>query len=122
MRLPAAAPAVLCAALLAGACGGPPPSVAELSGPTMGTTYSVKLFPAPDAATAEALRRQIDARLEAINRQMSTYLAGSDLSRFNRTPTTDWHAVPAELSTLVARARAVSEQTAAALREVLKAA
>ena len=114
VRLPAAGSAVLGAALLAGACGEPPPSVAELSGPTMGTTYSVKLFPAPGAAMGRDLQRQIDGRLEAINRQMSTYLADSDLSRFNHSQTTDWQAVPAGLSALVARALAVSEQTGGA--------
>ena len=103
--------AMLSASLLAGACAPPPPTVAELSGSTMGTTYSVKLFPPPDAATAGELRRQISLHLTAINRQMSTYLADSDLSRFNRALSTDWQPVPAELSRLVARARAISAQT-----------
>ncbi len=77
----------------------------------MGTTYSVKLYPAPSATLGKALRRQIESRLEGINRQMSTYLADSDLSRFNRAQTTDWHAVPAELSALVARALTISRET-----------
>ncbi len=110
-RLHSGPATLLWAALLTGACSEPPPSVAELSGPTMGTTYSVKLFPAPDAATAESLRTQIDARLEAINRQRSTYLPDSDLSRFNRSPSTDWQPVPAELGVLVARAQRISAQT-----------
>jgi thiamine biosynthesis lipoprotein len=99
------------ALLLLAGCGEPPPQVAELSGSTMGTTYSIKLAPPPQADARGLLAREVDARLEAINRQMSTYLPDSDLTRFNDARTTDWQAVPEPLVDLVERARRISEHT-----------
>lgn len=60
-------------------CG---PKESVFSGRTMGTTYTVKVvsgFFKQDAV----LQEKIDARLEEINRSMSTYLADSEISRFN---------------------------------------
>lgn len=55
----------------------------QLRGSTMGTYYSVKAadLPVGDAAT---FQREIDALLEQVNDQMSTYRPDSELSRFNR--------------------------------------
>jgi len=75
----------------------------------MGTSYSVKLSPAPDERARAALQRQVEQRLQVINQQMSTYLPDSDLMRFNRTGTTDWQAQPAALVALVEQANRVSE-------------
>ena len=100
---------LLAAALLQSACSKAPPQVAELAGRTMGTSYSVKLSPAPDERERAALQRQVEQRLQVINQQMSTYLPDSDLMRFNRTGTTDWQAQPAALVTLVEQANRVSE-------------
>ncbi len=77
----------------------------------MGTHYSVVLAPPPDAATRDSLAALIAQRLEQINGEMSTYREDSSLSRFNRSTSTDWQAVPAALSDLVARANAISAQT-----------
>ena len=93
------------------ACTDPGVPVAELTGPTMGTSYSVKLSPAPEASARKALQRQIDSRLMEINRQMSTYLADSDLTRFNDAQTTDWQAAPANLVALIERAAQISQLT-----------
>jgi thiamine biosynthesis lipoprotein len=57
---------------------------AVLSGPTMGTSFSVVI--AGDSLKLEALeplQAQIDAELQAVNAQMSTYLEDSELNRFN---------------------------------------
>lgn len=94
--------------LLSLGCEAPPTQVAELSGQTMGTTYSVKLAPAPPADTLNRLQQQIDARLDAINRTMSTYRRDSDLMRFNLADTTDWQPVPAALARLVTHANTIS--------------
>lgn len=92
-------------------CGEPDIPVAELIGRTMGTGYSVKLAPAPDAPVRRELQQAIDTRLAAVNRQMSTYLADSDLSRFNATRTTEWWPAPADLVELVGRAAGISDLT-----------
>lgn len=97
-----------CLALLVTACAAPPPPVAELTGPTMGTQYSVQLSPPPDDDTLAMLRLRIDERLRDINTVMSTYVDDSDLMRFNRAPSTDWQEVPDELVELVRRAAQVS--------------
>ncbi|PRQ03952.1 FAD:protein FMN transferase [Enhygromyxa salina] len=57
---------------------------AVLGGVTMGTTFSVVI--AGDSlklAPLERLQAQIDAELQAVNAEMSTYLPDSELSRFN---------------------------------------
>ncbi len=54
----------------------------EITGPTMGTRYSVKVV-VEAADTAEQLKEAIDERLVEINNLMSTYIESSELSRFN---------------------------------------
>jgi len=53
------------------------------SGRTMGTTYHIKVVTGYFKPTS-GLQEKIDARLEAINQSMSTYIQDSEISRFNR--------------------------------------
>src|SRR5210317_213042 len=53
-------------------CSESPPPIAELSGQTMGTGYSIKLSPAPDEDQRALLQKEVESRLEAIDAQMST--------------------------------------------------
>ena len=101
-------PRLLFVLLLLSGCGQPPPEIAELSGGTMGTSYSIKLSPAPPVSRLDELQRSVERRLETINRQMSTYQPDSDLMRFNRSADTDWQAQPAAIVELVERASAIS--------------
>lgn len=110
-RRPAAAWAWLALLLPVMGCDGPTAGVAELSGATMGTTFSVKLSPAPDAAARERLRHGVERRLDEVDRQMSTYRADSDLAGFNRSRSTDWHPLPRAVVALVARAGRISRLT-----------
>ena len=107
----AAALVLVCVAALVAACERPADSVAELHGRTMGTTYSVKVYPPPPADIAHRLQRRIAQRLDEINRQMSTYQPDSDLMRFNHNPSTEWQAVPAAVAHLVSQAAAISAAT-----------
>jgi thiamine biosynthesis lipoprotein len=52
------------------------------SGATMGTTYHVKVVSSV-FRPAGSLQKRIDGRLEEINESMSTFMAGSEISRFN---------------------------------------
>lgn len=61
-----------------------------ISGQTMGTTFQVTIARGEGAADARVLEREIAARLEEVNRQMSTYRGDSEISRFNRSRSTDW--------------------------------
>ena len=85
-------------------------------GPTMGTTYRVRLVQ-PDAApvNVDGLHNEVDALLKEVDRQMSTYRGDSELSRFNRSPTGEWFAVSAATAHVVAAAQDISRKTGGAL-------
>jgi FAD:protein FMN transferase len=67
-----------------------------LNGPTMGTRWSALFFAAPEFDTAP-LQAALQAAVGAVDAQMSTWNAGSDLMRLNRAPAGEWIMVPAEL-------------------------
>lgn len=56
-----------------------------LQGRTMGTTWHVTLVPTP-GLDRDTAARGIQARLDRVDGQMSTWKPDSDLSRFNRAP------------------------------------
>jgi len=86
-------------------------ALTTLQGATMGTTYTVKLVELPTALKAERLQAEIDAILEKINRQMSTYLTDSELSQFNRNQATGWIDASRELADVMKQALRVSAMT-----------
>lgn len=69
----------------------------------MGTFYSVKIARPPSGITAEALREGVEAVLDEVNAEISTYDPDSELARFNQSPTTEWVAVSAGLASVVAQ-------------------
>lgn len=79
-----------------------------ITGPTMGTTYAVKLYDADEAVDAGALQSEIDDLLERINDRMSTWQPDSELSRFNASSDPGWFPVSADTARVVAAAEAVS--------------
>lgn len=92
------------------ACEAPPPDpTVRLTGSTMGTRYDLKLVPEPGQAAPADLQPRIDALLARLNQTLSTYDPQSELSRFNRNPSTDWVAVSPELQNIVAEALRLSE-------------
>ncbi len=72
-----------------------------LSGPTMGATYHIKLARLPAGLTAGALQAKVETLLANLDAQLSTYRPDSELSRFNRSPSTDWFAVSPALADVV---------------------
>src|SRR5690606_24061839 len=64
-----------------------------LYGETMGTRWRVDLH-APGNQELEPLHRAVQARLDAVVSQMSSWDPDSDLCRFNRAPAGSWHALP----------------------------
>jgi len=65
-----------------------------LHGETMGTTWSVRMV--TNAGKLPQLRLAIQAELDLVVAQMSTWEASSDLSRFNAAAAGSWHRLPAE--------------------------
>ena len=98
---------VIC--LIAVTARGDDGSLVEFRGETMGTTYSVKVFDPPD--WGEEIGLEIDLELRRVNDQMSTYLASSEISRFNASDSTDWFAVSEETALVVEAAQEIAEAT-----------
>ncbi|HEY7640608.1 MAG TPA: FAD:protein FMN transferase [Steroidobacteraceae bacterium] len=93
-------PALAWCALLAAACGRSPPELV-LSGPTMGTTYTVRIAGSPASADATRVRVAIDDVLARIDRSMSGYRADSEVARFNASAAMQWYDVSADLAAVV---------------------
>lgn len=82
--------------------------VQQLGGVTMGTTWSVQYL--ADAALPD-LHPGLQAELDLVVNQMSTWEPESDISRFNRAPAGAWVAVPAELRRVLDHALQLAQQT-----------
>lgn len=85
-----------------------------ISGPTMGTTYHVKLVDASPAEVA-ALRTEIAGALAGIDQRLSTYRADSEISRFNRAPPDEWFPVSPATAEIVIAAKQLNRETERAL-------
>jgi thiamine biosynthesis lipoprotein len=107
----ARAAALVLIAALAGCAA--PPEVRTLHGRTMGTTWSVKLV-VPEGRAPGELERGIQAELDRVVAQMSTYEADSDLSRFNRAPAGTWQVLPAEFFDVLRYALSLARDTGGA--------
>lgn len=88
--------------------------VVLLEGRTMGTTFSVKVVGSLDAAAQQALAEAVDAELELVISQMSTWISDSELSRFNAHASTAPFMVSPATSTVVDRAARVFSTTGGA--------
>lgn len=75
--------------------------VTTLVGRTMGTTYTIRLAEVPAAMTPQAIQAQVDERLAEFDLAMSTYNPESELSRFNRSATSDWFDVSVDTAKVV---------------------
>lgn len=85
-------------------------SLRTLQGRTMGTTWSAKLY-APANQASAALESAIQAELDRVDRQMSTWDPRSDLCRYNRAPAGTWCELPAELFEVVADAHRLAQDS-----------
>ncbi len=101
---------LLSCVLLLAACGDAADSddTIVITGPTMGTTYAVKLYDVDGDVEIGALESEIDDLLERINNQMSTWRPDSELSRFNKSTDPDWFPVSAETAYVVDAAQTIS--------------
>ena len=79
-----------------------------ISGPTMGTTFQVKIVQREITLSADVLEREINVRLTEVNRQMSTYRDNSEITQFNRSRSTDWFGVSSDFAYVLHIAREIS--------------
>lgn len=92
----------------------------KITGRTMGTTYTVKLVDHTcDLSAIEDLKTEIDALLNEINLQMSTYLPDSEISIFNRTPSTEPFPVADGFAMVGERAQQICRDTGGAFDPTL---
>ncbi|MCB1334261.1 MAG: FAD:protein FMN transferase [Roseivivax sp.] len=72
------------------------PARIALNGATMGTRWSALFFAGPDV-DKEAVRGALQAAVDEVDGQMSTWKPDSDLMRLNAAPVGEWIAVPVRL-------------------------
>ena len=81
----------------------------------MGTTYSIRVAdPAFHRRDRPKLQADVDAALAEVNRQMSTYLPDSEISRFNRAGADDPVVISPDFQLVVRRALEIAEATGGA--------
>ncbi len=88
-----------------------PPEAPTLDGQTMGTYWMVRLGSLPDGFATDELRAQIEALLEQVNDEMSTYRPDSSISRFNRAEPGTALDLPAGFARVLGEALDWAEQT-----------
>jgi thiamine biosynthesis lipoprotein len=81
--------------------------IARLGGTTMGTTWSVSLA-VPRHRDLHPLHAGIQARLDQVVAQMSTWEPDSDLSRYNRAAAGQWCTLPAETRHVLSCAQSIA--------------
>ena len=79
-----------------------------LNGSTMGTRWSA-LFYAPRGLEGDFARKALQAAVDEVDAQMSTWKPDSDLMRLNGAPVKEWVTVPASLMDVLRLALAVGK-------------
>lgn len=88
----------------------PAPERRSLSGPTMGTRYSAVFFASGFLDEAK-LAAALQATVNRVDRQMSTWNPESDLNRLNDAATGVWVPVPAELMSVLQASLRIGRQS-----------
>lgn len=88
---------------------GEKPKLKVIKGTTMGTYYSIKWVEQQGLPSSEAIRKEVEKRLELVNAQMSTYRTDSELSRFNQLQSEQPFAVSAATAKVVREALRLSK-------------
>lgn len=104
---------IVALAAVISACARAPQELA-ITGPTMGTTWSVKVVDSPKAIAEAEVRGAANEVLDLIDRSMSGYRVDSEISAFNSSGSTEWFEVSWHLATVVDAALQVSQQSGGA--------
>ncbi len=87
------------------------PKLVSFSGPTMGTTYTVKFYTVDNGSDVQVLKSAVDSVLLHINKLMSTYDPSSEISLFNKMPSGSSKEISAEFAHVVDKALLISSMT-----------
>ncbi len=104
---------ILCSLFLTGCFSNDNVEVTEISGSTMGTTFSVKIAQKLKPEQLKELNQTINGILVSINSQMSTYIRTSELSRLNLY-SGEWFTLSPETFEVIEYAMEVADKTAGA--------
>ena len=96
---------VACCAMALSGFGSPQETV--IVGETMGTTYRLVLSTSPHDSAVVDIKADVDAALNTLEDQMSTWRPDSELSRFNTSDSTDWFPVSHDTAFVVSEARRI---------------
>ena len=88
--------------------------------PTMGTVCHITVPGSIPKGDLTALREEIDAALEDVNRRMSTWQADTEISQFNRFQSMEPFPVSLEFGAVLKRALEISEATDGAFDPTVK--
>ena len=102
---------VICLVSLASCGTEQPAELHEFSGLTMGTSWSVKINAETLPLPGQQLKPQLDAILNRVNREMSTYLPDSELSMINAADSAGRIPVSASLARVLQTSQEVSRAT-----------
>lgn len=97
------------ALVLAGCEGGD--SLERVSGPTMGSSFTVQYVRSPGTPGPDQVKDEVETVLAGIDRMFSTYRSDSDIERFNVLPADSCQAMPEQLLQLVQVGEQFSEQS-----------
>lgn len=87
------------------------PELVSFSGPTMGTTYTVKFYTTEQVSNPWDLKDDVDEVLIKVNKLMSTYDPTSELSNFNKLPTGQSADISRNMAYVIDKALLISEMT-----------
>lgn len=90
------------------------PEPLRISGPTMGTTYSVVVTELPDGISRGQVEQVIAQVLDDADRHLSVWNPDGELVRFNANASTEWQAVSEPLHSAIAQALEVGEASGGA--------
>lgn len=77
----------------------------------MGTSFTIKVESLPETIDAKRLKNDIRHCLDEIDTRMSTYREDSEISKFNRSKSTDWQPVTRSLYVVLQKAQQISQLT-----------
>lgn len=94
--------------------------VERFSGATMGTTYHITVVSQSKLQNAQKLQEQVDALLEQLNQEVSTYIPDSEINRLKSLPVNQWVPVSDSLYQLTEISSEVSDWSEGAFDVTLR--